>query len=171
MAALLAIGYADQSVAEDARKSIQELEDELATQVDHVASISRDVEGRYHAHIGQSAAAPGGGVDWGRFWWALFGLLFLTPSAGLAFGADPAALRARLGEKWIDERFRDRVREQVKPGTSAVFMVTEQATSDKVVGALAGLGGTLITTSLSDAEIEGLRELLRSLPISTDVST
>jgi uncharacterized membrane protein len=170
MAALLAIGYADQSVAEDARRSIQQLEDELATQVDHVASISRDVEGRYHAHISQSAASAGGGVDWGRFWWALFGSLFCTPAAGLAFGADPAALRARLGEQWIDERFRDQVRQQVKPGTSAVFMVTEQATSDKAVGALARFGGTLIMTSLSNAKLKGLRELLRS-PTYTDVST
>jgi uncharacterized membrane protein len=166
MATLLVIGYADQGVAEDARKSVQELEDELTIQADHVASIARDVEGRYHAHISHRGTFAGGAVDWGGFWGGLFGLCFL-PVAGLAVDPGSRALRDRLGENEIDKGFRDRVREQVKPGTSAVFIVTERAAPDKAVDALARYGGTVIETSLSDAEFKRLRQALRT-PTSAD---
>ena len=170
MATLVVIGYADQGVAEDARKSVQELEDELTIEVDHVASIARDVEGRYHAHISHSGASAGGAADWGRFWGPLFGLLFSFPAAGFAFGAGLGALRDHFAEQGIDKSFRDQVRKQVKPGTSAVFFVTEHATPDKAVGALQRYGGTIISTSLSNGELERLREALPSAT-SANVST
>jgi uncharacterized membrane protein len=42
MATLVAIGYPDQTTAEDARKTVQGLEAELIIQADQVAAISRD---------------------------------------------------------------------------------------------------------------------------------
>ncbi|MGN6169335.1 MAG: DUF1269 domain-containing protein [Solirubrobacteraceae bacterium] len=169
MATLVVIGYADQGVAEDARTSVQEFEDELTIRADQVASISRDVEGRYHAHISHSGTLASGGVDWGLFWGALFGLLFSVPAAGLALGAGMAALRDCLGENEIGQAFQDQVRAQVKPGTSALFVVVERAALDKTVGSLARYGGTIIKASLSDAEFERLREALRTT--SPDTST
>ena len=168
IATLVAIGYADQGVAEDARKSIQELEDELTIQADRVASIVRDVEGRFHAHISHGGAPAGGGVDWGGFWGPLFGMLFSIPANGLSVGARSDVLRGPFGEKGLDKGFRDQIREQVKPGTSAVFMVIEHAPPDKAVGALARYGGTMIKTALSNTGLERLREALRP-PASTDV--
>ena len=169
MATLVVIGYADQGVAEDARQSIQDLEDELSIQSDHVASIARDVEGRYHAHISHSGVSAGEAIDWGSFWGALFGLLFFIPVAGVALGPGAGVLRDHLGGKGIDEGFRDEVRAQVKPGTSAVFVMTERTAPDKAVGAVARYGGTMIKTSLSTAQFERLREALRS-PTPVDTS-
>jgi uncharacterized membrane protein len=162
LATLVAIGYADQGVAEDARKSIQELEDELTIGADHVAAISRDVEGRYHAHISHSAASAVGGVDCGPFWEVLFGVLFFIPVAGIPPTARSHVLRGH-------DTFRDQVRRQLKPGTSALFMVIERGALDKMADALARYGGTMIDTSLSKAEVEGLREMLRT-PTSADAS-
>ncbi len=43
MATLVAIGYPDQTTAEEARQTVQQLEAELIIQADQVASISRDL--------------------------------------------------------------------------------------------------------------------------------
>jgi uncharacterized membrane protein len=161
VATLVVIRYADQGVAEDARKSVQELEDELTIPADHVASIARDVEGRYHAHISHSGAPAGKPADWGSFWGALFGLLFYIPVAGGALYTR-GGLGDRIGAQGTDNRYWDQIREQVKPGTSAVFILIEHATADRMVDALAHYGGTMIDTSLSNNELARFREAIRT---------
>jgi uncharacterized membrane protein len=160
MATLVAIGYPDQSTAEEARKTVQGLEAELIIQADQVAAISRDLEGKYHVHTTHGGASAGGGAAWGGFWGLLFGLLFFIPFAGLAIGAGLGALFGHLGEKGIDQAFQQQVRDYLKPGTSALFMVIEQATPDKAIAALEQYGGTVIKTSLSDEDTRKLQEAL-----------
>jgi uncharacterized membrane protein len=160
MATLVAIGYPDQGTAEQARQTVQGLEAELVIQADQVASISRDLEGKYHVHTTHGGASAGGGAIWGSFWGLLFGLLFLVPFAGLALGAGFGALFGHLGEKGIDKAFQEQVRDYVKPGTSALFMVIEKATPDKAVAALEQYGGTVIKTSLSEEDTKKLQDAL-----------
>ena len=161
MATLIAIGYADQETAEQARGTVQQLEAELIIQADQVAAISRDLEGKYHVHTTHGGASAGGGAAWGGFWGLLFGLLFFVPFAGLAFGAGMGALFGHLGEKGIDKAFQQQVRDYVKPGTSALFMIIEHATPDKAIAALQQYGGTVIRTSLSDEDTQRLQEALQ----------
>ena len=160
MATLVAIGYPDQTTAEDARRTVQGLEADLIIQADQVAAISRDRDGKYHVTTTHGGASAGGGAAWGGFWGLLFGLLFFVPFAGLALGAGMGALFGHLGEKGIDKQFQEQVRDQLKPGTSALFMVVEQATPDKAVAALEQYGGTVIKTSLSDEDTAKLQEAL-----------
>ena len=160
MATLVAIGYPDQGTAEQARQTVQELESELIIQADQVAAISRDLQGKYHVTTTHGGASTAGGAMWGSFWGLLFGLLFFVPFAGLALGAGFGALFGHLGEKGIDKAFQQQVRDQVKPGTSALFMVIEQMTEDKAVAALEKYGGTVIKTSLSEEDTKKLQEAL-----------
>jgi uncharacterized membrane protein len=160
MATLVAIGYPDQGTAEQARQTVQGLEADLVIQADQVASISRDGDGKYHVHTTHGGASAGGGAIWGSFWGLLFGLLFFVPFAGLALGAGFGALFGHLGEKGIDKAFQEQVRDYVKPGTSALFMVIEKATPDKAVAALEQYGGTVIKTSLSDEDTKKLQDAL-----------
>ena len=62
------------------------------------------------------------------------------------------------------------MRDYVKPGTSALFMMIEKATPDKAIAALDQYGGTVIKTSLSDEDTAKLQEALRrrSRPPSVD---
>ncbi len=161
MATLVAIGYPDQVTAEEARKTVAQLENELIIQADQVASISRDVEGKYHVHTSHGGASAGGGAWWGGFWGMLFGLLFFIPFAGLAIGAGMGALFGHLGEKGISKAFQEQVRDYLKPGTSALFMVIEQVTPDKAVAALQQYGGTVIRASLSDEDTKRLQDALQ----------
>ncbi len=161
MATLVAIGYADEATAEQARETVQQLEAELIIQADQVASINRDLEGKYHVHTSHGGASAGGGAAWGGFWGFLFGLLFFIPVFGLVLGAGMGALFGHFGEKGIDKAFQEQVRDQLQPGTSALFMIIEQATPDKAVAALSQYGGTVIKTSLSDEDTKKLQDALQ----------
>jgi Predicted membrane protein len=104
----------------------------------------------------QPAAAPRGEAS-GVSCSASF---FFVPFAGLALGAGFGALFGHLGEKAIDKEFQNQVRDQVQPGTSALFMIIEKATPDKAIDALKGYGGTVIKTSLSEEDTQKLQEAL-----------
>ena len=160
MATLVAIAYDDQGTAEQARNTVQGLEADLIIQADQVAAISRDPAGKYHVTTTHGAATAGGGAWWGGFWGLLFGMLFLVPFAGLALGAGFGALFGHLGKNAIDKQFQDQIRDSLKPGTSALFMVIEKATPDKAIAALSQYGGNVLRTSLSDEDTAKLQEAL-----------
>jgi uncharacterized membrane protein len=161
MATLVAIGYPDQTTADDARRTVQGLESELIIQASQVASISRDADGKYHVHTTHGGASAGAGAVWGGFWGLLFGLLFFIPFAGWAVGAGMGALFGHFGEKGIDKAFQQQVRDYLQPGTSALFMVIEQVTPDKAIAALEKYHGTVIKTSLSEEDTQKLQEALQ----------
>jgi uncharacterized membrane protein len=66
------------------------------------------------------------------FWGLLFGLVFFVPLLGAAMGATTGALGGALADIGIDDHFINRVRDEVTPGTSALFLLT----SGPVVGQL-----------------------------------
>ena len=79
---------------------------------------------------------------------------------GLALGAGLGALFGHLAENAIDKEFQEQVRDEVKPGTSALFMIVEQVTPDKATAALSQYGGKVIKTSLSDEDMKKLQDAL-----------
>jgi len=100
----------------------------------------------------------GAGALGGAFWGLLFGLLFFIPLIGLAVGAAAGALAGSLTDVGIDDDFIRKVREQVTPGTSALFVMTSDAVIDKVEDAFKGVHATLISTNLSTEQEDKLRE-------------
>ncbi len=168
MATLVAIGYPEQATAEEALETVRHLEATLIIQADQVAAIRRDQEGQLHVQTGHGASPTAGGAAMGGMWGFLFGLLFFVPFAGLALGAGMGALFGHFGEKGIDKAFQQQVRDYLQPGTSALFMVIEQATPDKAVAALQQYGGTVIKTSLSDADTKKLQDALAAPATGSD---
>lgn len=94
----------------------------------------------------------------GTFWGMLFGLLFFVPLLGAAVGAAMGALTGSMTDVGIDDDFIKQVRDQVTPGTSALFLLTSNAVTDRVVDALAGTEMELIATNLSKDDEARLRE-------------
>jgi uncharacterized membrane protein len=107
-------------------------------------------------HQLQHLTGPGALV--GSFWGFLFGLLFFIPFLGLAIGAASGAIVGAMTDVGIDDEFIKRVRSEVTPGTSALFLLTSAAAIDRVQDALKGTSMTLITTNLSKEEEDKLRE-------------
>lgn len=102
----------------------------------------------------------GAGALGGAFWGLLFGLLFLVPLLGAAIGAGMGALMGSLTDVGIDDAFINDVRSQITPGTSALFLMTDNAVIDKIHEAFAAAGQPqLIKTNLSDEQETRLREV------------
>lgn len=101
-----------------------------------------------------AAGALGGG-----FWGLLFGLIFFVPLLGAAIGAASGALAGSLTDAGIDDGFINRIRDQVTPGTSALFLLTSDAVTDKVHAAFAGgPRAELLFTNLSNEQEAALRD-------------
>ena len=158
MADLIAIGYPDETTAIEAEREAQHLAEELIIQPDAIAAIVRHKDGKYKVTTNHHAV--GAGATWGMFWGFFFGLLFFVPVLGMAMGAGLGALFGKLEKSGIDREFQDQVRDMIKPGTSALFLVIEKATPDKAVAALSKYGGTVLKSSLSGETEKKLQEAL-----------
>jgi uncharacterized membrane protein len=158
MADLIAIGYDDTTTALAAMDEVEHLAEDLVIQPDAVAAIVRSPEGKFRTVTNQHLV--GAGATWGVFWGLLFGMLFFVPVLGMAWGAGLGALMGKISKSGIDKNFQDQVREQVQPGTSALFLIVEQMTADKALDGLSKYGGTVLKTSLSkESEAELQKEL------------
>src|SRR5262245_55878610 len=103
--------------------------------------------GRQGSHLGVVLGVP------------LRAPLFI-PFFGMAIGAGVGALLGSVSKAGVDEAFENQVREMLKPGTSALFMVVEQMTTDKATEALSKYGGTVLKTSLSKEAEKQLQDAL-----------
>ena len=159
MADLIAIGYPDETTALEAEKEAEKLAADLIIQADAIAAIVRDKDGKYKVTTNHHAVA--GGTVWGMWWGLLFGLLFFVPIFGMAVGAGFGALFGKLEKTGIDKEFQEQVRDMLKPGTSALFLVVEKVTPDKAVEALSKYGGTVLKSSLSKETEEELQDALQ----------
>jgi uncharacterized membrane protein len=158
MADLIAIGYPDETTALSAMDETERLQKELVIQADAVAAIIRNQEGKIRVVTNHHAV--GAGATWGMFWGMLFGMLFFVPFLGMAVGAGMGALMGKVTKSAVNKEFEEQVREMLKPGTSALFMVVEKVTPDKAVEALSKFGGTVLKSSLSNEAQQDLQEAL-----------
>ena len=158
MADLIAIGYQDEATATAAADEARRLARDLIIQPDAIAVIVRDKDGSYRVQTNHHMV--GAGATWGMFWGLLFGLLFFIPVLGLAVGAGLGALMGKFAKTSIDKQFQDQVRDMLKPGTSALFLMLEKVTPDKAVEAMSKYGGTVLKTSLSKETEKELQDAL-----------
>ncbi len=168
---LIAIGYPDTTTAVKAMDEVGHLAQDLVIQPDAVAAVVRGEDGKFRTITNQHEV--GAGATWGMFWGLLFGLLFFVPIFGMAFGAAFGALGGKLAKSSISKEFQEQVRDQMQPGgtrrdrevirqpgTSALFMIVEQMTTDKALAGLSQFGGTVLKTSLSDEDQAEIQEAL-----------
>jgi uncharacterized membrane protein len=161
LATLVAIGYPDETTASLAAQEAERLSSDLILQPDAIAVIVRDKSGKYHVTTNHNPVA--GGATWGVFWGLLFGLLFFVPVLGMAVGAGLGALMGKLEKTGIDKQFQEQVKDMVKPGNSALFLVLEKATPDKAIAAMQKYGGTVLKSSLSESAEAELQNALHGV--------
>jgi uncharacterized membrane protein len=146
--------------AEGADKAVVTLEDlakqQLITVFD-AATVSW-ANGAKRPKTRQLHNLTGAGALGGAFWGLLFGLLFFVPLLGMAIGAATGALSGALTDVGINDDFIKKTRDQVTPGTSALFVMSRDAVLDKVKAAFEGQKPELLFTNLSDDQEKALRE-------------
>lgn len=101
----------------------------------------------------------GAGALGGAFWGLLFGLLFFIPLFGMAMGAAVGALSGAFTDIGIDDRFINDIKAKVTPGTSALFLMSANAVTDRVREAFQGQQIELIASNLSAEQEQKLNEV------------
>jgi uncharacterized membrane protein len=147
VAELVVIAFDDSSAADNLMAEISTLEKQYIVQLQDAAVITRAADGRYH--VKQAVDIVGAGALGGAFWGLLVGFLFLMPFVGAAIGAASGALSGAFADMGIDQRFIEMLSGKLPPGKSAVVLIVEKATPDKVLEAIAGYGGTIVQSSLT----------------------
>jgi uncharacterized membrane protein len=155
---LIAIAYDDTTTAISAMDEAEHLAQDLVLKPDAIAAIVRADNGKYRTITNQHEV--GVGATWGLFWGMLFGILFFVPVFGLVLGAGLGAVMGKITKSSIDKGFQDQIHDALKPGTSALFLIIEEMTTDKALDGLSKFGGTVIKTSLSKEDEAALQEAL-----------
>ncbi|MGZ6788265.1 MAG: DUF1269 domain-containing protein [Nocardioidaceae bacterium] len=159
MATLTAWKFDTPEGAELASKTLQDLAREEGLTIHDAATVSWEV-GKKKPTTRQLDNLTGAGALGGAFWGLLFGLIFFVPLLGAALGAATGALSGSLADVGIDDAFINRTRDQVTPGTSALFVMTSDAVMDKVQAAFDGQQPSeLLFTNLSKEQEDALREV------------
>jgi len=158
MSDLIIIGYDDHATAEKAYDQVLALQGDFVVDLAGLAVVRVDADGKQHVDtpariVGSSAAS-------GALWGMIFGLLFLVPGLGFLIGGAWGALIGRLGKSGINRAFKDRVDGLLSPGKAAVVILARKVTEDKFSAAMGAFGGTVLKTSMSEAdEAELVKEL------------
>jgi uncharacterized membrane protein len=98
------------------------------------------------------------GTGWGALWGVLMGALFFVPVIGGVVGAAIGAISKMTQDVGITKDQLETIRTQVTPGTSALFVVTDEGDLDKVGERFKAPHSKLIATNLTDAERQVLLE-------------
>jgi uncharacterized membrane protein len=99
----------------------------------------------------------GPGALWGGFWGLVLGMIFVAPLAGPAFGAAAGAIAGSLIEFGVEDSFVTGVRARVRPGTSALFVLSHATTAAAIADELGGLAPQMLRADLSEEEERRLR--------------
>ena len=156
MADLIAVSYPEEGTAEQVLDTLNRLGREYLIDLADACYVTRGQDGKVKLH--QAVSLTAAGATTGALWGGLVGLLFLMPLAGLLVGGATGAVMGKLTDVGIDDEFIDAVKQQVTPGTSALFLLSSDAVLDKVHDAFSGLNAQLIQTNLSDDQEAKLRE-------------
>lgn len=156
MATLTAVKFPAASGAQAVLSRLEDLQrQQLITIID--AAIVQWPADRKKPRTQQLHSMAGAGALSGAFWGMLFGLLFFVPLLGMAVGAAMGGLTGSLADVGIDDDFIKQARDQITPGTSALFLLSTDAVVDRVMDALRGTEMELIATNLSSEQEEKLR--------------
>ncbi|MCK0091978.1 DUF1269 domain-containing protein [Rhodococcus sp. F64268] len=125
----------------------------------HDAAVVSWAEGAKKPKTRQLNNLAGIGALGGAFWGLLFGILFFIPLIGAAVGAGIGALTGSLTDVGIDDDFIKNLKDKITPGTSALFVLTSDATLDRVHDEFKGQKAELISTNLSHEQEATLRSV------------
>lgn len=156
MASLTVWKFDTTTGANEALTQLQALQRQQLVKIEDAAIVEWQ-EGKKKPKTRQATNLTGASAVGGAFWGMLFGLLFFIPFLGMAVGAAMGALAGSMSDYGIDDNFIKAVRQEVTPGTSALFLLTASATVERLEQELKGKMGTLIRSNLSNEQEAQLR--------------
>jgi uncharacterized membrane protein len=158
VATLTVWAFDDVGGADKAIETLKNLQQQQLIKLQDAAIVTWEV-GKKKPKTRQLNNLAGAGALGGAFWGMLFGLLFLIPLLGAAIGAATGALAGSMADVGIDDKFINQVKQQVTPGTSALFLLTSDAVQDRVRDAFNDTPAELIASNLTADQEAKLREV------------
>lgn len=143
--------------AEQALESVLAMQKQMLVDVRDAAIVSWP-EGKKKPKTRQAYSTGAAGAVGGAFWGMLFGLIFFMPLLGMAMGAVVGGLTGKMRDYGIDDRFINEIKAKVTEGTSALFLLTDNAVADRVVAEMKNWPAfEVVTTNLSAEQDAALR--------------
>ena len=155
MCDLLVVEFSSEAKAEGVREMLLAMQEEYLIELGELVVAVKDDRGRVKLNqllfqpVAHSAVS-------GMLWGSLIGLLFMMPVAGVASGA----LRGRLADLGINDDFIRQAARTLQSGNAALFLLIRKMTTDKVLAALHGAGGTVMRSSFDESKEEALQAAL-----------
>jgi uncharacterized membrane protein len=126
--------------------------------IDDAAVVTWEL-GKKKPRTRQLHNTTGEGALSGAFCGMFLRLIFLVPFLGAAIGAAMGAVSTSIIDMGISDRFIDDMKQKVTPGTSALFLLTDDTVDDRVLSALEEMQPELIASNLSADQEAKLREV------------
>src|SRR5215467_6616684 len=146
MSDLVVIAFPTEAKAEEVRQKLLGMQKEYLIELGDAVIAVKQPNGS--VKLNQLFHPTTTGAVSGTFWGTLIGLIFLMPLAGAAIGAASGALGGALTDVGINDRFMKDAAQSLQSGQAALFLLIRKMTTDKVLAALQGEGGTVVRTSL-----------------------
>jgi len=144
--------------ARNALRSLRELERAGRIRFEDTALVERDPDGTAHVKnevSGTTETATIVGTVIGGL------LTFAFPLVGMAIGAAAGAAIGATLDRGVSGSFIDDVKTTLRPGRSALFVVTKEVDADAVTAALRQFRGDVLQSTLSSEAEDALRQALR----------
>lgn len=143
MATLVVLAFKDETGAAQMRDRLAGLQRQQFLSLADAAIVVRRRDGK--VKVKQAVSLVGAGALGGAFWGMLIGLLFAAPWSGQTSDAGSGA----PGDHGVDEKFVKEIAAKIEPGHSALFLLVESWTKEKVMDEFAGFDAEVLQTSLS----------------------
>jgi uncharacterized membrane protein len=172
MADLVVIAFPSEAKAEEVRQKLLDMQKDYLIELGDAVIAVKGADGRIK--LNQLFHTTAAGAVSGTFWGTLIGLIFLMPLVGAALGAASGAIGGALSDAGINDTFMKEAAEAIQPETAALFLLIRKMTTDKVLAALQGEGGTVMRTSLDhtnetalQAALTGAQAALPTTPVAS----
>ena len=148
---LTVLAFDDMETAEQVHGSMVDAKKQGLITINDAAVVVKDEDGKVHvdnqvARGTWISTAVGGGLG------LLIGSIFF-PIGGIVLGLAGGALVAKAMDLGVDGKFVDEVSEKIQPGMSALFILSEDASSAAILAVLREYEGHVVQTTL-DTEAE-----------------
>ena len=155
---LVVLAFDDMETAEKVHQSLVSAKNQGLIQIDDAAVVVKDEEGKVKvdnqvARGTWIGTAVGGGLG------LLIGAIFF-PIGGLVLGLAGGALVAKAMDLGVDGKFVDEVSEKIQPGTSALFILAEDANTAAILAVLREYEGHVLQTTLDTEAEEAIKKAL-----------
>jgi uncharacterized membrane protein len=159
MNTLIVIAYPEEQRAVEVLTTLKQLRSNMMG-LEDAFYVTKDIEGDTKVHHSVHLTRKGAG--WGALGGLLIGALLFTPIALAVVGAAAGALFVKLADMGIDQKFVKDLSAQLKPNSSAIFLLVRNVSPDKVIASLRPYGGTILDTTLTKEAEEDLEANLQA---------